>query len=91
MKLQKKQVLWYVNLGLFGVVFLLAVTGGINWLILPRGSETDVGVLISLRHLIRELHEWCGLIFICLSAVHIYLHKEYVLVNIKKLFGQRNP
>lgn len=86
MNLKKRQMLWYVNLGLFGSSTLLFITGLINWLILPRGSETTNTVLVTIRHLIRDTHEWCGLFFMLLVFLHIYLHKDYVVANFKKMF-----
>lgn len=90
MKLKKKQTLWYVNLGLFGSAAFLAITGLVNWLILPRGSEAGSSAIVSIRHFIRDTHEWCGLLFIILVIIHIYLHKEYVSVNLKKMLKQND-
>lgn len=87
--MKKKDMFWYVSCGMFGLFSVLGVTGLINWLILPKGSETGSGFLISMRHFLRDVHEWAGLFFIVLVAAHLWLHKEYIVKNWKNYFGKK--
>jgi hypothetical protein len=57
---------------------LLGVTGLINWLMLPKGYESRGSFLISLRHFLIEVHQWAGLLFILIIAVHVILHWGYI-------------
>jgi cytochrome b subunit of formate dehydrogenase len=70
--------LWIVNVISFFLFSLLSVTGLINWLLLPRGYESRVSFLFSLRHFLVTIHEWTALLFIIVIGVHIWLHWAYV-------------
>lgn len=74
---------WLVNVVSFILFTILALTGLINWLILPRGSETGRGVLISMRHFFREVHEWSAFVFIVVVGIHLLLHSAYIKTNLK--------
>ena len=87
--MKKKDTLWYVVLGMCVLFALLASTGLINWLVLPRGCEADQGFLVSTRHFFRDVHEWAGLFFIILAGIHLWLHKDYIVNNWKKTFGKK--
>jgi len=76
--------LWIVNVTSFVLFIILCSTGLINWLVLPRGYEARCNFLVSLRHFFITLHEWVGMIFIILIAMHIVLHWSYIKSNLKK-------
>ncbi len=76
--------LWVVNIASFFLFILLSMTGLINWLLLPRGSETRDRSLISLRHFFRDVHKWVALGFIIFIAIHIVLHWPYLKSNLRK-------
>jgi Domain of unknown function (DUF4405) len=76
--------LWIVNTISFLLFIFLFSTGLINWLVLPRGYEARGNFGVSLRHFLIGLHEWAGLIFMVLIAIHIALHWPYVKSNLKK-------
>jgi Domain of unknown function (DUF4405) len=76
--------LWIVNTISFLLFVFLFSTGLINWLVLPRGYEARGNFLVSLRHFLIGLHEWAGLIFMVMIAIHIVLHWPYVKSNLKK-------
>jgi Domain of unknown function (DUF4405) len=76
--------LWIVNVISFVLFIILCSTGLINWLVLPRGYETRGNFLVSLRHFFIAFHEWAGLIFMVMIAIHIVLHWPYIKSNLKK-------
>ena len=76
--------LWIVNVISFVLFIILCSTGLINWLVLPRGYEGRGNFLVSLRHFFIALHEWAGLIFMVMIAIHIVLHWPYIKSNLKK-------
>ena len=80
----KYSKLWIVNVISFILFVILCITGLINWLVLPRGYEVRGNFLLSLRHFFIALHEWAGLIFIVLIAIHIVFHWPYIKSNLKK-------
>jgi membrane protein implicated in regulation of membrane protease activity len=80
----KYSKLWIVNVLSFILFVILCSTGFINWLVLPRGYEARGNFLVSLRHFFIALHEWAGLIFIVLIAIHIVLHWPYIKSNLRK-------
>jgi hypothetical protein len=80
----KAEKLWVVNIISFILLMVLAVTGLINWLLVPGGYRTEGGFMMSLRHFLREIHEWTGLFFIIIILIHIMLHWSYIKSNLKK-------
>jgi len=80
---RKYSKLWIVNVISFILFVILSSTGLINWLVLPKGYEARGNFLVSLKHFFITLHEWAGLIFIVLIAIHIVLHWPYIKSNLK--------
>ncbi|MGE5256276.1 MAG: DUF4405 domain-containing protein [Hyphomicrobiales bacterium] len=76
--------LWSVNVISFILLTILAFTGLLNWLVLPRGYEVRGGFLASSRHFFITLHEWAGVGFLVAIAIHIILHWSYVKSNLRK-------
>ncbi len=76
--------LWLVNTVSFILFSILTLTGLTNWLLLPKGYQAKGGFLISLRHFLREIHEWTALLFILIVLVHLVLHWAYIQSNLKK-------
>lgn len=76
--------LWIVNVISFVLFIMLAFTGLVNWLVLPKGYRAGGGFLASLRHFLMEVHEWTALLFVIVVATHIVLHWTYVKANLKK-------
>lgn len=84
MALQKKLKLWTVNIVSFVLFSLLAATGLINWLVLPRGGGRREGFLIGARHLLMEVHAWLAVLFLVAIAIHLVLHWSYIKANLNK-------
>ena len=76
--------LWTVNVISFILFVILCSTGLINWLVLPRGYQARGDFLVSLRHFFIAIHEWTGLIFMVMIAIHIFLNWPYIKLNLKK-------
>ncbi len=73
-----------VNVIAFLLLAVLSLTGLINWLILPKGYEAKGSILISLRRLFCEIHEWTAVLFIVAIFIHLVLHWPYIKLNLKK-------
>lgn len=84
MSSNKAAKLWFVNVVSFILFSILTFTGLINWLLLPKGYKAAGGFLISLRHVLREIHEWTAVLFIIAVVVHLVLHWPYITSNLKK-------
>jgi hypothetical protein len=82
MALQKKVQLWVVNVISFVLFSLLAITGLINWLVLPHGAGRRGDLLIQTRHLIRDVHAWAAVFFLAAVVIHLMLHWPYVRTNL---------
>ena len=80
----KATIIWIVNLVSFILFGVLSLSGMINWLIVPRGPVAREGALISLRHVIRDVHTWTELVFVLVIAVHLGLHVPYIRDKIKR-------
>jgi cytochrome b subunit of formate dehydrogenase len=80
----KAPKLWFVNVLSFILFSILTFTGLTNWLLLPRGYAASGGFLISLRHFLRQVHEFAAVLFILVVLVHLVLHWTYVKSNLKK-------
>lgn len=89
MDMKKKDLLLVVSASMLVLFTVLAFTGLINWWVLPRGSETSVGFFISLRHFLRDIHEWAALFFMIFAGAHLWLHKDYIVNNWNKYFGKK--
>jgi cytochrome b subunit of formate dehydrogenase len=81
---RKTSDLWLINVVSFVLFVVLSVTGLINWLLLPKGYAARGSFLITLRHLLVEIHEWVAVGFMVAIAIHILLHWGYVKANLKK-------
>ena len=84
MRRNKAAKLWIVNILSFILFSILTLTGLINWLLLPRGYRGEGGALVSLRHFLRDVHEWTALLFIFIVLVHLVLHWSYIKSNLNK-------
>lgn len=82
---RKAVKLWVVNVASFVLFLILSITGLANWLLLPRGYETRVRYLITIRHLLRDIHEWAALGFIIIIAIHLFMHWPYIKGNLKRI------
>jgi hypothetical protein len=80
----KANQLWVVNLLSFLLFSLLGITGLINWILLPRGPRAGGGFLITLRHFLRDVHEWAALGFIIVVIIHLFLHWGYIKTHLKR-------
>ena len=81
----KAAKLWAINVASFVLFILLSVTGFVNWFCLPRGYEAGRGsFLVSLRHLLVEVHEWIAVMFLVVVAIHLFLHWGYIKTNLRK-------
>lgn len=81
----KQAQLWIVNVVSFVLFFLLAVTGLINWLVLPHGAGQRDPVVIETRHFIRDVHAWLAIFFCMAVTVHLVLHWPYIRANLVKM------
>jgi hypothetical protein len=72
------------NVSSFVLFSLLAVTGLVNWLVLPHGSGRREGILIVTRHLLMEVHAWLAMLFLVAIAIHLVLHWPYIKANLNK-------
>ncbi len=79
----RKDLLWIVNLVSFALLLILAVTGLLNWLVIPRGAGAG-RVVASLRHVLRDFHSWTAVAFCLATALHVWLHRGYVRQNLKR-------
>jgi hypothetical protein len=82
--MKKTSKLWTVNIVSFVLFIILSVTGLINWLVLPKGYELRGSFLISIRHFLIEVHQWAGLVFILVVAMHVILHWGYIKAQLLK-------
>ncbi|MBI5062229.1 MAG: DUF4405 domain-containing protein [Desulfatitalea sp.] len=83
MSSDKARKIWTVNMISFILLAVLAFTGLINWLLLPRGYQA-AGALLSLRHFLHDIHAWAALFFIIGMLVHWSLHWGYIQSNLKR-------
>lgn len=81
----KQSQLWIVNVISFVLFFLLAITGLINWLVLPHGGGRRDGSVIETRHLIRDAHTWLAVFFLIAVIIHLMLHWPYIRSNLVKI------
>lgn len=78
---QKSRQLWMVNLVSFILLTLLAITGLLNWLVLPRGLGRG-SWLMELRHLVMNVHIFLAVIFLLAIGIHLWLHASYIKANL---------
>ena len=84
MRNSRSHQLWLVNIMSFILFSILTITGLINWLLLPRGPGSGGGFVISMRHFLRDIHQWAGLGLIIVVVIHLILHKGYIKSNLQR-------
>lgn len=87
MSTTKASARWVVNLLSFILLVILAFTGLMDWLVLPKGYQVRGSFLVSLRHFLTDIHEWTALLFIITIAIHIVLHWGYIRAHLRKTGG----
>jgi hypothetical protein len=80
----KMEKLWFINIISFVLFMVLALTGLIDWLLIPGGYRGEGGFMISIKHFLRGIHEWSALLFIVVVVVHLIMHWSYIKSNLKK-------
>ena len=81
MRTQKSLRLWVVNILSFILFVLLAATGMVNWLVLPRGGGRG-SWLTDTRHLLMDVHVWLAVLFLLVIGLHLWLHASYIKSNL---------
>lgn len=81
----KQTQLWIVNVISFVLCCLLAITGLINWLVLPHGIGRRDNLLLEMRHLMRDVHVWLAVFFLVVVVIHLLLHRSYIRFNLVKM------
>lgn len=80
---KKNITLWVVNVVSFILLVFLALTGLINWLVLPRGGGRGTW-LMEARHLLMDVHAWVAVLFLGVMIVHLLLHGAYIKSSLAK-------
>jgi Ni,Fe-hydrogenase I cytochrome b subunit len=80
----KQARLWIVNVFSFIFFAVLAFTGLISGFVLPGGPHAREGGWWTIRHFLREVHQWTALLFIACIVVHLILHWGYIERNLRK-------
>jgi hypothetical protein len=80
----KARQLWTVNILSFVLFMVLAVSGLINFLLIPGGYRGEGSALTSLRHFFRVIHEWTALLYLAVVIIHLMMHWPYITSNLKK-------
>ncbi|MCF8080884.1 MAG: DUF4405 domain-containing protein [Desulfobacterales bacterium] len=82
--MNRRDLLWLVNVLSFVLLAILVLTGLVNWIALPHGGGPPAGGGVSMRHAVREIHAWAAVFFTVSIAVHVGLHWGYVRTNLKR-------
>ena len=77
----KRMQLWVVNIVSFVLIFLLAVTGLINRLVLPRGGGRGWWP-VEVRHLLVDVHAGLAMPFLLAIGIHLWLHAASIKANL---------
>lgn len=83
MAARKNMQLWVVNIVSFVLIFLLAATGLINRLVLPRGGGRG-SWLVEIRHLLADVHAGLAVLFLLAIGIHLWLHAAYIKANLSR-------
>jgi hypothetical protein len=81
------------------VAFVLeAFSGFVLWLVLPRGpggsgwgggGGGDGASFLFDRQTWLDIHDWTGVALLCFIAVHVALHRKWIVRMLKSLFKVR--
>lgn len=85
MAIPKQTQRWIVNVISFVLCCLLAITGLINWLVLPHGIGRRERLLLEMRHLIRDVHGWLAVFFLLVVVIHLLMHRSYIRSTLIKM------
>jgi cytochrome b subunit of formate dehydrogenase len=84
--MSRTRVLFVVAV-LAAVAFLVEIVSGfVLWLVLPSGSGVGHA---GPRQTWLDIHDWAGVVFIVIIAVHIYMHRKWLNHQLKLLFKSR--
>ena len=68
-----------VNVLSFAFFFAVLISGIVLWVFLPGSRGTGQSVFLGFeRHVWRSWHDWTGLVFTFLMAVHLILHRYWI-------------
>lgn len=76
--------IWGVSVISFILLVILALTGLVNWFLLPRGYAAAGSALATLRHFLRDLHAWTAVLFMISMLIHWALHWNYIQAGLKR-------
>lgn len=90
--MEKSKINYIIDV-LAGVSFVItAITGLIIFLFLRGGNQgitwlNQVGIT---KHFLVDVHDWSGIVFILLGAVHLILHLEWILYMTKNILSKKD-
>jgi hypothetical protein len=73
---KRKNINYFINIGILVSVIITVVTGIIKW----PGLITAIGLTYNSlpMELLTSVHDWCGLLMFVLSFAHIILHWKWI-------------
>ena len=76
---------YIVDMFMFLVFLIVALSGFILWLILPKGSGNSLFLILTRNEWI-FVHNWSSVIFILLLLIHLILNWNWIILVTKSLF-----
>lgn len=74
---------WHITLCGLILFAVLATTGLVNLLFMPKGYASGGGVMYISKRLICFTHELAGLLFIPVIGIHVAQHWKYIRSKLK--------
>ena len=87
--MNKNKIKFLVDILMFVSFLVVAVSGFILWLVLPRGSGRDGSVFILLREEWLFLHDWLSVFLVLFILVHLVLNWAWIKSMFKINFGKK--
>lgn len=88
--MDKNKIKFWIDILMFVSFLIVAVSGFVLWLVLPRGSGRTGSVFIFLREEWLFLHDWLSVLLLLLIIIHLILNWVWIKSMFKINLGKRN-
>jgi len=91
--MSKAKYLFYLAVSGFISLLMQGISGLVLWFALPRGGGQGGGgsasTFIWERSVWVAIHDWCGVAFLVIIVIHLYLHRKWLWRQTKNVFKRQ--
>ena len=88
--MDKNKTKFWIDFCMFISFLIIAISGFVLWLVLPRGSGKLGNGFIFLRETWILIHNWFSVLLIILILIHLILNYTWIKYMLKNMFKKNN-